>query len=241
MEDSKLSIIVSIIVPCRNEEANIAACLNRISKALPKAEIVVVDGGSDKTGNIVLDLANSNKQIHYIRNVPDLGKGHAMQVGVAKSTGNIIAQIDADLQFYPEDLSKLMAPIITNQADVVLGTRFSKESSAAKDAHPFLRTFGNYLISYFASLLVGQRIPDILAGMKAWKKEVTQSFALTSNSYSYEIELVIKSLRMGWKIANVPVHYEPRRLGQSSVKIFKDGINIICDIIKFRLQGFQTT
>ena len=75
---------------------------------------------------------------------------------------------------------------------------------------------------------------DVLAGFKAWKREVTQSFILKSNTYSYEAELPIKSLQHGWRVIDVPVTTESRKEGVSSVRVFRVGIKLIRDITGFR-------
>ena len=127
--------------------------------------------------------------VNYILNQPDRGKGDAIRNGIHASTGKIIVQIDADLQFLPEEIPSLIEPILKNKADMTLGSRFTKGSK--KLDGNFLRSGGNLIVSLWASFLCGQKITDALAGMKAWRREVTESFSLTSYTYSYEVELFL--------------------------------------------------
>ncbi len=228
---------LSIIIPTFNEALNIADCLRRTQAANPHAEILVVDGGTDQTREIVHQFAATNPLIRYIPNKPDLGKGHAIRVGIQAAQYNFIAQLDADLQFHPEELSLLTAPLQENRADFVMGTRFAPQSVRAPGSTPMLRTFGNKVISGFVSLLFLKRMTDVLAGVKAWKKEVTNSYMLESNTYSYEVELPIKALLGGWKVIEVPVTTVARLHGQSSVRVFSVGMRLLKDITSWRLRS----
>jgi dolichol-phosphate mannosyltransferase len=232
---------ISIIIPTFNEALNIAVCLRRTQAANPDAEIIVVDGGSDATELIVNEIIKELPLIRYIPNRPDRGKGHAIQVGIAASKGDIIAQLDADLQFHPEELHLLFAPILNNNADFVMGTRFLKQSTRNQGSTPPLRSFGNTVISALASVLFFKKMSDVLAGIKAWKKEVTESFKLKSDSYSYEVELPIKALNKGWRICEVPITTEPRTRGESSVKVFQVGLRLILDIVTWRVRSLFGT
>ncbi len=213
-------------------------CLKRIVAAFPQAEVLVVDGGTDHTEQIVTAFCQIFSSVRYIRNFPDLGKGHAIRTGISQSSRNIICQLDADLQFHPEELTNLALPIITNEADMVLGSRFTKGSIRSPGSTPWFRFLGNHLMSLYASLLTRHRMTDVLAGVKAWRSEVTKSFPLKSNSYSYEVELPMKAIRNGWRVIDVPVSTEARLSGMSSVHAIRDGWNIFKDINKIWV--FQT-
>ncbi len=226
---------LSVLIPTRNESLNIAQCIRRVLAACPGAEVIVVDGGSDDTGKIVAELAETSSGIRYFRNEQDRGKGHAVRVAIELATRPILVQIDADLQFYPEEIEKLVCPLREDAADVVMGSRFHPRSIREPGSTPQVRTFGNKLISFQVSLLSGQRMTDVLAGMKAWRRDVTRRCALLSDTYSYEIEIPIKALRAGFRITEVPIRTAPRREGASSVSPFRAGLNLILDGLRFSL------
>ncbi len=225
---------LSILIPCKREGASIAACLERTIKTYPQAEILVLDSGLDDTPQVVDSLKKRSAHLFYVPLQSDRGKGDAIAQGILKASGDILIQIDADLQFFPEELPRLVQPILENRADMTLGTRFSQTSQRASQSSSFLRGGGNFLISQWASYLVGQKITDALAGMKAWRREVTQSFSLTSVGFSYEVELFIKALRKGFRVMDVPVSYEARKTGQSKVSVLKTGLQILKDSVHFQ-------
>jgi len=194
-----------------------------------------VDGGTDATGDIVAALAQGRPKVRYLRNHGDRGKGHAVAVGIAASRGAVLAQIDGDLQFLPEELPRLLAPILAERADLALGSRFLPASARAPGSVPGARTAGNRAISAFASAVCRHPFTDLLAGMKAWRREVTGAFRWESDGFSYEAELPIKAVRLGFRVVDVPVTTEERRAGRSSVPVLRTGLGLARAIIRFRL------
>ncbi len=232
---------ISILVPTRNEQDSIVNCLTQLCLNCPGAEIIVIDGGHDETSSLVKRQAVSYPSIRYLKNDPDLGKGHAIQRGIEASRGNILVQFDADLQFDPREIPLLTGPILRGEADMVLATRFTKESRRMPGSDTFVRTQGNRVISGYTSLLCGKPFSDVLAGFKAWKKEVTGSLPLTSLGYSYEAELVINAFRKGWRVVEVPVSYYEREFGSSSVAVFRVGLRMLWDLFRFRFRSIESS
>ena len=173
--------------------------------------------------------------LRYIRNANDRGKGHATKMGIAASRGKIMVEIDADLQFLPEELPQIVEPIRSGLADVVLGSRFMKGSRRLTGSTTRLRTFGNKTTSLYASLLFGHRMTDVLAGMMAWNRRTVQTIDLRSDNYSYEVEVPVKALSKGLRVIDVPVTTDARQGGQSSVNVVADGLVLLYDITRFRL------
>lgn len=227
---------LSVIVTTLNEEVTIERCLRRILAVFPQqTEILVVDGGRDNTGSIVRQLAESFPAVRYLPNPNDRGKGHAMHVGLAACKGELIAQIDADLQFLPEELPLLLEPLRINRADVVLGTRFAPGAKRLPGSTPPLRTFGNWLTSHYASLLFNCRTTDLLAGMKAWRRTVTERVRLVAENCSYDAELPVKAVRAGFRVIDVPITTDARQGGVSAIHVVRDGARILRDLTWFRL------
>jgi dolichol-phosphate mannosyltransferase len=227
---------LSVIVATFNEQATIEPCVRRIAAVFPRiCEILVVDGGSDRTGEIVSGLCSEIPELRYIRNENDRGKGHATKVGLAAARGEIMIEIDADLQFLPEELPRLIDPIRSGRADVALGSRFMPGSKRRPGSTPWLRTFGNTTTSLYASVLFRHRMTDVLAGMTAWNRLTVETFPLRSDNYSYEVELPVKAVRHGLRVVDVPVTTDARKGGQSNVSVIVDGLVILWDITRFRL------
>jgi glycosyltransferase involved in cell wall biosynthesis len=227
---------LSVIVATFNEEKTIAECVRRILAVFPDdCEVLVVDGGTDRTGEIVSALTAEFSGLRYVRNENDRGKGHATKTGIQAARGQIMVEIDADLQFLPEELPILIDPLKSGIADVALGSRFAKGSVRRPGSTPPLRTFGNKTTSLYASLLFCHRMTDVLAGMMAWTRRTIETIDLRSDNYSYEVEIPVKALRQGLRVVDVPVTTDSRQGGQSNVSVVVDGITILYDITRFRL------
>lgn len=227
---------ISIIVATFNEEGSIETCLRQIVTTFPTGcEVLVIDGGSDRTGEITRELSLELPAIRYIRNEHDRGKGHATQVGIEAARGRIMVEIDADLQFLASEIPRLIQPIQENRADIVLGSRFMAGSARRPGSTTPLRTLGNFIVSLYASVLFGQRMTDVLAGMSAWTREAVQKTGLRSDNSSYEVELPVKGLRHGLRVVDVPVTTDARTTGRSNVRLLPDGLAILRDITLFRL------
>ena len=229
-----LSTQVSIIIACLSEENTIEEVIRRIFKTLPDAEVLVVSGGRDRTNEIVRELCRNHPALRLIINENDRGKGHAIRVGIEAASHPNHAPIDADIQFLPEELPRLLEPVLSGRADVSLGSRFMKGSVRKPGSTPPLRTVGNLIASAWASLLFGQRLTDVQAGFKAWTVGCIRSIGLTSDNYSYEAEIAVKSIAKGYRVVDVPITTLGRCGGVSNVNVALDGIHLLRDIAKFR-------
>ena len=227
---------LSVIVAAFNEEKTIEHCVRRILEVYPEqCEILVVDGGTDGTRGVVERLADENPAVRYVRNENDLGKGHATRTGIDAARADVMTQIDADLQFLPEELPRLVQPIHEGRADVVLGSRFRKGAERRPGSTPFFRTLGNKTASAYASLLFWHRMTDVQAGMKAWTREAATQIDLKSNNYSYEVEIPVKALKKGLRVVDVPITTDARQGGETCVNVVTDGVVLLMDITRFRL------
>jgi len=227
---------VSIIVAAMNEADTISLCINRILAVFhDNCEILVVTGGTDATADIVADISLKHPNVRLIQNANDRGKGHAIKVGISHAKAPIHAQIDADLQFMPEELPRLIQPIENGQAHVVLGSRFTRGSKRLPGSTPFIRTLGNKAVSAFASVLFLQRMTDVQAGMKAWSADAIEIIQLASDNYSYEVEIPAKGLLKGLKVVDMPITTDSRQGGATNVQVFKAGLALLRDITAFRL------
>lgn len=231
----------SIIVAARNEEASIEACLSALVAALPDAEIVVVNGGTDRTFAIACRLAEQWPQIKPVKNEPDLGKGHAIQKGIAVASGRIMAQFDADLQFFAGDLTRLLAPIQAGKSDLTLGSRFVPNSDRSAYQPVFLRDVGNRLLSLYISLLIGRRVTDVTAGIKAWTRAAIGQIDFRDLRYSYEAEIVVRAARLGLRFEEVAVRYAGRTAGESmhrnSLALARAGVVIALKALRARMRS----
>jgi len=213
---------VSIIVACYNEEKNIEETIRRISKTLPNAEILVVDGSTDKTTEVSRSLGIENVRVVEVK--PDKGKGYAIRLGIKEAIGDIQAQIDADCQFLPEELPRLLKPIIDGEADISLGSRFIKGANIPEGTLTKTRRLANFVISMYTTMLAGKRATDIGAGFKAWTRDAINDVGLTCDHYAYESEIIMGGWERKKRVVEVPVSYAKRKHGVTNVNLFRDGI-----------------
>lgn len=223
----KKNPLVSIIIPTYKEAGNIGEMVSRtkkLSKLYP-LEIIVVDGGS-KDGTP--DIAQKAGATKVIRFPVKRGKGVDFWEACQVAKGDYIIEIDADLQFDPEQIPLFMKAF-KKGAEVVIARRENYKES------PLWRTIGNKSLSLLASIILRYQIDDILAGFKAAKREVMLSLNLKEVGFMYESEIVVKAVRMKYKLSQITVKYRRRMRENSQVSLIKDGLRFVRSILYFGL------
>ena len=224
----KDEILLSVIIPVFNEELTIGNIINRTKSVLEKEnfryEIIVVDDlSSDRSLNYSL-----NKGVRVLSLKNHVGKGCALRVGFAKSKGKIIATIDSDGSHRPEELPLLMAPILTKETDLVIGSRYLiKKSLNVKR----FNVLGVRLFNYLIRFLVKNQVSDSQSGYRSMKAEILQKMNLQSGGYEIESEILVKTAKMGYRIKEIPISFEQRTYGKSSLDPIVDGFKILLSII----------
>jgi glycosyltransferase involved in cell wall biosynthesis len=224
---------VSIMIAALNEEKNIkkvvVECL-KLRNIKPEV-LVVLDSKTRDNTKEVAEKAGAR----VIHTGKWKGKGAALRIAQKQVKGDYIVQIDADYQFLPRDIPKLIKPLL-NGYDVALGSRYEKGSKVEKGSVTNFRRFGIHFLSFVTSLACMQSISDVLAGFKAFKTDVMKKIHMTSDHYGYEAEEVIKAAKKGYKIINVPIEYKKRLEGSSNVIPLKHGFMFLGTIIKARFE-----
>lgn len=214
---------VTVIVPTYNEQETIVALLRDIKKLKKRyiLEIIVSDGGSkDNT----VSLAKKTG-VRIIQNAGKRGKGIDFWEAAKKATGKYIVQIDADYQFSPKEIP-LFVKALDKGADIAIAHRVDQSVA------PAIRTFGNWAQSIITSILLRKRIHDTFAGFKATKKAVLMDLNLQERHFGYEAEIVIKGVRKGYRLVQIPVSYRMRETGISQVSLIKTGFLNLTSMIK---------
>ena len=220
---------VSVIIPAFNEEKNIDDVLTRLYKAaesnsLPYEIIVVDDGSTDKT-----KVLACRPEVIVLGNETNQGKGFALQRGFQHAQGDIIVTMDSDGSHDPEDIERLIVPLL-NGADVVLGSRFL--AGQGNDSTKKLHVFGNILINFLVLVMTGKYITDSQTGFRAYRKKVLQEIDITSEGYHVETELTVKTLRNDNVVEEVPIKINKRMNGCSHLNPLTDGFRIFKTIVK---------
>lgn len=236
MKKKREAPFISVMIAALNEEKNIERTVRETIKIKKyKLEVLVVldNKTTDRTGELAKKAGA--KVIHTGK---WFGKGAALRLALPSAKGNIIVQMDADYQFMPYDIPKLVKPLL-NGYDVALGSRYEKGGNPEKGSVTRLRLVGIYALSLLTSCFSGQRITDMLAGFKAFKKTVLQDIDMQINHYGYEAEVIIKAAQKNYKIICVPVDYKTRVDGSSKLMPFRDGLLFLKTILRVGLGGLR--
>lgn len=219
--------MVSIIVPVYNEEKSIGKTLRQIEQLhllLPSMEVIVVDDGStDQTTSEVAKFPF----VKCVAHGENRGKGAALCTGFQAATGDIFVIQDADLEYPPSNIPKLVEPILNGGADVVYGSRFR----GSHEGMSFSHYVGNKVLSLTARLLYQAPITDVMTGHKCFTRRVLESLDLKENDFTIEVEITAKVLKNGWRLVEVPITYSRRLFGKAKIS-YADGISSLFQLIK---------
>jgi glycosyltransferase involved in cell wall biosynthesis len=231
---SQKEMLLSIIIPVYNEELTIGNVIDRTRAAIQdtrlKNEIIVVD---DKSFDKSLEAAKKRSaKIYTLKE--HLGKGYALRAGFAKAKGDIIITIDSDGSHKPEELPEVLGPVLQDKADLVIGSRYLNHKKVAARK---LNAFGVQIFNNFIQLLTGVAITDSQSGYRAMKRQVLKSQNLKSGEYEIESEMLVKTAKKKFRIAEVPISFEQRTYGRSGVDPIVDGIKILLSIVLAYMKG----
>lgn len=220
------SPLLSIIIPTFQEKENITSIIKKTQKVsrFYDLEIIVADGGSNDGTVELAKKAGVDKVLEFPKK---RGKGIDFWEACQSARGKYIIQIDADHQFDPAEIP-LFIEALESGFDIAIANRDYKEAL-------FFRTLGNHIVSILATVVLGRRIYDILAGFKGMQRDALLSLQLREKGFMYEVELVVKAVRMGFKLAQIPVSYKKRLREVSQVNLIKDGLKQMNSVIYYGL------
>ncbi|AIF69537.1 dolichol-phosphate mannose synthase [Palaeococcus pacificus DY20341] len=184
---------ISVIIPAYNEAKRIGGVLSRIPDFVDEV-IVVDDGSGDETSEVARSFG-----VKVIRLNENQGKGAAMSAGIEEVSGDIVVFMDADGQHKPEEIIKLLKPIVDGKADFVVGSRMIK----TQGKRPFIRKLSNFLSTALIRLKLGVNVKDTQSGFRAIKREFLPQ--IESKRYEVETEVLIKAVKKGARVKEVPV------------------------------------
>ena len=223
---------VSVIIPCFNEENTIEKVINKLLDINDfDKEIIVVDDFSSDQSRHILENKISNKIINILFNDKNLGKGYCIRKGIQSAKGDIILIQDADLEYDPSDIKKLINPIINGDADVVYGSRF--KSSEETRVLFFWHSLGNKILTLFSNILTGLNLTDMEVCYKAFKSKVIKDIILKENRFGFEPEVTAKIAKKNLRIYEVGVKYFGRTYAEGKKITWKDGFSALRCIIRY--------
>ena len=228
---------LSIIIPCFNERATIEQLLDRVAACPhePKDIVVVDDGSSDGTGQLLLELAKT-RDFRLFSHEKNQGKGAAIRTGIAEALGDIVIVQDADLEYDPQEIPKVIAPILDGRADVVYGSRF-----IGGEAHRvlyFWHRVGNGVLTLLSNMLTDLNLTDMETCYKAFRSDIIKKITIEEERFGFEPEVTTKLSRIpGVRIYEVGISYSGRTYAEGKKIGMKDGFRAIYCMFKYRFRG----
>ncbi len=235
-----MKLKLSILIPVYNEEKTISKVLQKVreidlGRNIIKEVIVVDDGSTDATAEVIQKL--KMYKFVLLRHQANQGKGAALRTGIKHCSGDYTIIQDADLEYNPDDIKNLLAPIISSNTKVVFGTRLAKYPLKLwGDKKTVLPThlLANKFLTFLVNILYGSRLTDMETGYKLIETSALRSLQLESKRFEIEPEITIKLLKRGISIVEVPIKTRPRNYKEGKKIGFWDGVIAVWSIFKYR-------
>lgn len=230
---------LTILIPVYNEAGTIRDILQQVDgveiAGMEKELIVVDDGSSDGTQDVLKDLPPMRNPVRLLFHAQNMGKGAALRTGLTYATGDIILIQDADLEYDPREYPELLAPILAGRADVVYGSRL-RGGKPARD-FSLLYLWGNKFVTLTTNLLYGSALTDMETCYKVFRADVIKNIPIHANRFDFEPEVTAKVLRRGHKIVEVPISYFGRDKAEGKKLSWRDGVGALWTLLKYRVIG----
>jgi glycosyltransferase involved in cell wall biosynthesis len=226
--------VVSVIVPCFNEKATILDLLQSVVAAPFQKEVLVVDDGStDGTRDVLLKEAEGLPDVRVFFQETNRGKGAALRRGFNEATGDIVIVQDADLEYDPNEIPKVIAPIVDGRADVVYGSRFMGGDHRVLY---YWHAVGNRLLTALSNMVTNLNLTDMETCYKAFRREIIQSTAVEEDRFGFEPEITVKlSRKENIRIYEVPISYRGRKYDEGKKIGLKDAFRALYCLTKYGL------
>lgn len=216
---------LSVIVPVYNEEKTVKKLLLQLLKVSIVSEIVVInDGSTDATKQILMTIRHPKIKIYHQKNK---GKGHAVRSGLKHITEKYVLIQDADLEYDPQDIPKLLEPIQKGISDVVYGSRFLHD----KYKHSLLYRKFNEFLNWLVNTLYGSRLTDMETCYKLLPTHLMKSLKLQSKGFEIDPEITCKLLRRKIPITEVPISYVPRTIAEGKKITWFDAVKAVLQVV----------
>jgi hypothetical protein len=213
---------VSVIVPCHNEEGNVAECARRVPNMGAGTEIIFVDDGStDSTRQAALAAMEQDPRVRLVAYETNHGKANAVRAGFDAARNDVLMILDADMTVAPEDLPKFLTPLQAGTAEFVNGTRLVYPMEG--EAMPTMNFLGNKAFCLLVSWVLRQRVSDTLCGTKALLRRDYAAMPLSGGDRWGDFDLLFGAARQKLRILEIPIHYHERIAGESKMNVRREG------------------
>lgn len=226
---------LSILMPAFNEEAGIARAISQLLATdfgVPFELIVINDGSRDRTLQEASRAARNHPEVKVISREKNAGKGAALRLGACSASGRLVIIQDADLEYDPREIPRLLAALSEGGCGAVYGSRFLGRTRGMSAAH----LFGNRFLTLATNLLFGSRLTDMETCYKLMPRSTWNSLALTRDRFEFEGEVTAELLRRGHRIREVPISYKARGYELGKKINWVDGIKTFATLLGCRLR-----
>ena len=224
---------LSVIIPAYNESETIRRVVDSVLNLnITKQVIVVDDGSTDGTQETIRSL-QGQQGIEVVFHSRNQGKGAAIQTGIRLAMGDIVIVQDADLEYDPQDILRVIQPILDGETDVVFGSRYLSNSHQDQSA---VHRFGNACLTGFSNWMTNQRLTDMETCYKAFRRELIQSIPIEQKRFGFEPEITAKLARKQLQIREVPISYKSRSWQEGKKIGIRDLISTLWCILRYRFR-----
>ena len=228
---------LSLIIPCYNEAKTLEGCVDSVlaiqDEELELELIVVDDCSKDDSLGVARRLVERTPGMRLLRHEVNQGKGAALRTGIAGATGDFVAIQDADREYDPEDLKRLLVPLREGVADVVLGSRFL--SSGYHRVLYYWHSLGNRFLTTLSNMLTDLNLTDMETCYKVFRRDIIQSIKIEENRFGFEPEVVAKVAQMRLRVYEMGISYMGRTYAEGKKIGMRDGFRALYCILKYNL------
>ena len=223
---------LSLVMPAYNEEATIRQAIDRVLEQDCVGQLIIVDDASrDGTAEILGHIDDS--RVLVVSHATNRGKGAALRTGIAHAELPFVGIQDADLEYDPSDLVRLLAPLEEGVADVVYGSRFM--SGEARRVLYFWHSVGNRILTTASNVVTNVNLSDMETCYKVFRRELIQSIPLQEDRFGFEPEVTVKIARAGARIYEVGISYNGRSYAEGKKIGWRDGFSAFRCLIKYSM------
>jgi glycosyltransferase involved in cell wall biosynthesis len=238
-------MLVSLVIPVYNESSTLAELLRRcIAVDFPKELVIVDDCSKDGSREFLQELSekglgmlngspHNRNELRVLFQGKNQGKGAALRRGFSEATGDIILVQDADLEYDPRDIPRVIQPILDGEADVVYGSRFT---GTPRRVLYFWHTVMNNVLTTLSNMTSGLNLTDMETCYKAFRAEVLRSVTVDEDRFGFEPEITSKIARGNWRVYEVPISYHGRTYEEGKKIGWKDGVRALYVIAKYAMK-----
>ena len=221
---------LSLVMPAFNEERTIIQAIDRVLAQPFVGELIIVDDAStDQTPQLLEQL--SDPRVRVITHGANQGKGAALRTGFAQATLDFVGVQDADLEYDPADLVKLIKPLQEDLADVVYGSRFI--TGDARRVLYYWHSVGNRLLTLASNVVTNINLSDMETCYKIFRRELIQSIPIEEDRFGFEPEITVKIAKSGARIYEVGISYAGRSYAEGKKIGWKDGVSAMRCLVKY--------